>query len=120
MMLRIFDRAVDIGEKLKEAGVTEIKVLNDRYVLYGKDTEILDVIVDGACKIIHAFLMIKDKNQVGKTFIVDNVLEEAYRARAEEVDNTIIMIKASVIQCVDEANQQKVLSVLDRELRKRL
>lgn len=119
-MLRIFDRAVDIGEKLKEAEVTEIKVLEDRYILYGKNTEILDVIVNGAYKAIQAFLITQGKNQVGKTFSVDKILEETYNERKKEVDSTIDMVKSSIIPYVDETKLQNALLTLDRELRNRL
>lgn len=119
-MLRIFDRAVDIGEKLKEAGVTEIKVLEDRYILYGKNKEILDVIVGGAYKVIQAFLITQGKNKIGKIFCVDAILDDTYEARSLEVNHIIQMIKGCIEPYIKDDCYKQALAVLDRELRNRL
>ena len=119
-MLRIFDRAIDIGEKLKEAGVVEIKVLEDRYILYGRNTEILDVIVNGAYKVIQAFLITQGKNQIGKIFCVDVVLDNTYKARSLEVNHTIQMVKGCIGPYIKDDCYKQALAVLDRELRNRL
>lgn len=119
-MRRRWDVVIDVGELLLEAGVVEIKVLSDRYVLYGHNQTILDVIVDGACKVIKAFLKGQRVTEKHNTFKVTSVVADALKERRKEVDLTVTMIKSSVIGYIPDENKEKVSRILDRELLARL
>lgn len=119
-MIRRWDIVIDVGELLLEAGVVKIQVLSDRYVLYGHDDTILDVIVDGAYKVITAFL--KGQKLTGKSeiFSVSSVMADALKERRKEVDVTLSMIKSSIIEYIPEEKKEKVSRILDKELLARL
>lgn len=119
-MIRRWDIVIDVGELLLEAGVVEIKVLSDRYVLYGHNQTILDVIVDGAYKVIKAFLKGQKVTYNGETFSVTSVMADALKERRKEVDLTLSMIKSSVIEYIPEEKKEKVSRILDKELLARL
>lgn len=119
-MRRRWDMLVDIGEKLKESGVVKIEVLYDRYVLYGINNEILEVITDGASKIIQAFLIMQGKNQLHKVFDVDKVLADGYEARNAEVRHTVNMIKQAIVPYIIDGELEKAFKTLDKELYNRL
>lgn len=119
-MIRRWDIVIDVGELLLESGVVNIQVLSDRYVLYGNNDTILDVIVDGAYKVIKAFLKGQKVNGKGETFSVTSVMADALKERRKEVDVTLSMIKSSVIEYIPEENKEKVSRILDKELLARL
>lgn len=119
-MIRRWDIVIDVGQLLLEAGVIEIQVLSDRYVLYGHNKTILDVIVDGACKVIKAFLKGQKVTDKHDTFKVASVVADALKERRKEVDLTVSMIKSSVINYIPDENKEKVSRILDRELLARL
>ena len=119
-MIRRWDIVIDVGELLLEAGVVKIEVLPDRFVLYGHDDTILDVIVDGAYKVIKAFLKGQKVTGKGETFSVTSVMADALKERRKEVDLTLFMIKSFVIKYISEENKEKVSRILDRELLARL
>lgn len=119
-MIRRWDIVIDVGELLLEAGVIEIQVLSDRYVLYGHNKTILDVIVDGACKVIKAFLKGQKVTDKHNTFKVTSVVADALKERRKEVDLTVSMIKSSVINYIPDETKEKVSRILDRELLARL
>ncbi len=119
-MIRRWDVVIDVGELLLEAGVVKIEVLPDRYILYGHNDTILDVIVDGACKVIRAFLKGHKVTGRHETFSVTSVMADAIKERRKEVDLTVSMIKSSVIDYIPDEKKEKVLRILDRELLARL
>ena len=119
-MIRRWDIVIDVGELLLEAGVVEIKVLSDRYVLYGHNQTILDVIVDGAYKVIKAFFKGQKVTYNGETFSVTSIMADALKERRKEVDLTLSMIKSSVIEYIPEKKEKKVSRILDKELLARL
>ena len=119
-MIRRWGIVIDVGELLLEAGVIEIQVLSDRYVLYGHNKTILDVIVDGACKVIKAFLKGQKVTDKHNTFKVTSVVADALKERRKEVDLTVSMIKSSVINYIPDETKEKVSRILDRELLARL
>lgn len=119
-MIRRWDIVIDVGELLLEAGVVKIEVLPDRFVLYGHDDTILDVIVDGAYKVIKAFLKGQKVTGKGETFSVTSVMADALKERRKEVDLTLFMIKSFVIKYISEENKEKVSRILDKELLARL
>ena len=119
-MIRRWDIVIDVGELLLEAGVVKIEVLPDRFVLYGHDDTILDVIVDGAYKIIRAFLKGQKFSGKHETFSVTSVVADALKERRKEVDLTLSMVKSSVINYIPDENKEKVSRILDRELLARL
>nr|DAS91791.1 MAG TPA: hypothetical protein [Caudoviricetes sp.] len=119
-MIRRWDIVIDVGELLLEAGVVKIKVLSDRYVLYGHKDTVLDVIIDGAYRVIKAFLKGQKVTGNGKTFSVTSVMADAIKERRKEVDLTLSMIKSSVIEYIPEEKKEKVSRILDKELLARL
>lgn len=119
-MRRRWDIVIDVGELLLEAGVVEIKVLSDRYVLYGHNQTILDVIVDGAYNVIKAFLKgqkVTDKHNI---FKVTSVVADALKERRKEVDLAISKIKSPVVNSVPDEYKDNVSQILDKELLARL
>lgn len=119
-MRRRWDIVMDVGELLLEAGVVEIKVLSDRYVLYGYNQTILDVIVDGAYKVIKAFLKGQKVTDKHNTFKVTDVINEAFKERKKEVDLAISKIKSPVVNSVPDEYKDNVSCTLDKELLARL
>lgn len=119
-MIRRWDIVIDVGELLLEAGVVKIKVLSDRYVLYGHKDTVLDVIIDGAYRVIKAFLKGQKVTYNGETFSVTSVMADALKERRKEVDLTLSMIKSTVIEYIPEEKKEKVSRILDKELLARL
>ena len=119
-MRRRWDIVIDVGELLLEAGVIEIQVLSDRYVLYGHNKTILDVIVDGACKVIKAFLKGQKVTDKHNTFNVTSVVADALKERRKEVDLAISKIKSPVVNSVPDEYKDNVSRTLDKELLARL
>jgi hypothetical protein len=119
-MIRRWDVVIDVGELLLEAGVVKIKVLSDRYVLYGHNDTILDVIVDGAYKVIKAFLKGQKVTGKGETFRVTSVINEAFKERKKEIDLAISQIKSPVVNSVPDEYKDNVSRTLDKELLARL
>ena len=119
-MRRRWDIVIDVGELLLEAGVIEIQVLSDRYVLYGQNKTILDVIVDGACKVIKAFLKGQKVTNKHNTFKVTDVVNEAFKERKKEVDLAISKIKSPVVNSVPDEYKDNVSLILDKELSAKL
>lgn len=119
-MIRRWDIVIDVGELLLEAGVVKIKVLSDRYVLYGHKDKVLDVIIDGAYRVIKAFLKGQKVTYNGETFSVTSVINEAFKERKKEVDLALSKIKSPVVNSVPEEHKEKVSRILDKELLSRL
>lgn len=119
-MIRRWDIVIDVGELLLEAGVIKIKVLSDRYVLYGYNNTVLDVILDGAYKVIKAFLKGQKVTGNGEIFSVTAVLNEAFKERKKEIDLAISKIKSPVVNSVPDEYKENVSEILDKELLARL
>lgn len=115
-MRRRWDIVIDVGELLLEAGVVKIKVLSDRYVLYGHKDTVLDVIIDGAYRVIKAFLKGQKVTYNGETFKVTDVINEAFKERKKEVDLAISKIKSPVVNSVPDEYKDNVSLILDKEL----
>ena len=119
-MIRRWDIVIDVGELLLEAGVVKIEVLPDRYILYGHNDTILDVIVDGACKVIRAFLKGHKVTGRHETFSVTSVINEAFKERKKEIDLAISKIKSPVVNSIPDEYKDNVSQILDKELLARL
>lgn len=119
-MIRRYDIIVDIGEILKQSGVIEIQVLDDRCILYGKNRIPLGIATYSLFSIMKIFLKMQNRPHVGKVFTVQNILDMAYQAREIEVNQTVGMIKNALLPYIKDDKLTDAFETLNRELYSRL